>query len=264
MNPPDMSATLKSARVLILVKALPNPSQKYGETVCCAGVTVEGQWKRLFPVRFRQLKEAQFQRWDWVQFDYRRPRSDNRPESCHVYEDRLTVTNTLKRAAERAALLNPIILPSTAEAAARGQSLALIRPQAPRFRARRKPWAIVEAEREAYKKAAQQKSFLDEELAAIEPVPFEFTFTWSDADGRHTMRCGDWETTAWFWRRRHDIGEGKALEEMYGRYNEEYPKKGVVFALGTMKKRPKQWTLLGVIRLDSLTEAQQRQALLPL
>jgi hypothetical protein len=174
------------------------------------------------------------------------------------------VTNTLKRASERSALLNPIVLPSASEASARGQSLALIRPQAPRFRARKKPFAVVEAERDAYKNAARQRSFLDEELAAIEPVPFEFAFTWFDADGRHTMRCGDWETTAWFWRRRHEIGERKTLEEMYGRYNDEYPRKGVAFALGTLKKRPQQWTLLGVIRLDPLTESQQRQAILPI
>ena len=98
----------------------------------------------------------------------------------------------------------------------------------------------------------------------IEPVPFEFTFTWTDANGSHTMRCGDWETTAWFWRRRQSTGEVKALEEMYGQYNDAYPKKGVVFALGTLKKRPQQWTLLGVIRLDPLTETQQHQPFLPL
>jgi hypothetical protein len=73
------------------------------------------------------------------------------------------------------------------------------------------------------------------------------------------MRCADWETTAWFWRRRKEIGEEKALEEISCRFNEEYPRKGVVFALGTMKKRPKQWTLLGVIRLDPLTDAQRDQ-----
>ena len=46
---PAMSATPQNCKVTILVKALPQPSKQYGETVCCAGVTAEGQWKRLFP-----------------------------------------------------------------------------------------------------------------------------------------------------------------------------------------------------------------------
>ena len=48
-----MSVTLHKCRVTILVKALPQPSKTHGETVCCAGVTVHGEWKRLFPVRYR-------------------------------------------------------------------------------------------------------------------------------------------------------------------------------------------------------------------
>lgn len=34
------------------------------------------------------------------------------------------------------------------------------------------------------------------------------------------------------------------------KYEGEYSEKGIVFILGTLAKRPKQWTLLGVVRLD--------------
>ena len=44
-------------RVVILVKAAPHPSRRYQETVCCAGVTTEGEWRRLYPVRFRHLTD---------------------------------------------------------------------------------------------------------------------------------------------------------------------------------------------------------------
>lgn len=61
---------LHRSRALILVKALPQPSKKHKETVCCAGVTVDGAWKRLYPIRFRQLGEGStFHRWDWVDFE---------------------------------------------------------------------------------------------------------------------------------------------------------------------------------------------------
>jgi hypothetical protein len=83
-----MSATQQNSRAVVLVKALPQPSKTYGETVCCAGVTADGQWKRLFPVRFRHLRgDNSFSRWDWVRFGYRPPTRDKRVESCHVPEE---------------------------------------------------------------------------------------------------------------------------------------------------------------------------------
>jgi hypothetical protein len=163
-----MSATLKSSRVVVLVKAMPNPSKKYGETVCCAGVTAEGKWKRLYPIRFRHLQDK-FKRWDWVRFEYRAPTGDTRPESCHVWEDRLSVNGELPKK-ERLSLLDPLILPSTEDAARRGMSLTLIRPADAEFRYRRKSASDIDEEREGYRLAARQMSMLDRELEALEPT----------------------------------------------------------------------------------------------
>src|SRR4051812_4574971 len=97
-----------AARVVVLVKALPQPSKSYGETVCCAGVTAAREWKRLFPVRFRHLSgDSSFSRWDWVDFQYRRPTKDGRAESCHVFEDSLAVGGELVRK-DRELLLEPM------------------------------------------------------------------------------------------------------------------------------------------------------------
>lgn len=86
----------QSCRVAILVKALPQPSSRYGETVCCAGVTLDRQWKRLYPVRFRHLTgENAFKRWDLVSYDYGRPKQDTRQESCHVHEESIRVDGEL-------------------------------------------------------------------------------------------------------------------------------------------------------------------------
>src|ERR1700761_5532499 len=108
MSPVAMSVTPHSSRAVVLVKALPQPSKTYGETVCCAGVTLDGQWKRLFPVRFRHLQgDSSFSRWDWVDFGYRTPTRDKRSESCHVYEDSIAVGRSLP-APERSRLLSPL------------------------------------------------------------------------------------------------------------------------------------------------------------
>lgn len=246
-----MSVTPKSCRAVILVKALPRPSKKYGETVCCAAVTPEKEWKRLYPVRFRNLAgENQFLRWQWIEFGYRQPTSDRRPESCHVFEDKLHPTNDSLSAERRFGFLEPLIVPSSRHAAEAGSSLALIRPRNTCFRYRRKPDAQLVAEREAYDAASQQGSLLDVELKSFEPSPYEFVFVFEDADGRHTWRCGDWETHAAFfnWRRRY--GEESALQQLSETYNKQYPERGFVIATGNMARRPQTWQLLGVIRLD--------------
>jgi hypothetical protein len=112
-----------TSRAVILIKALPQPSRRHGKTVCCAGVTSDRHWKRLFPVRFRHLSSASsFNRWDWIQYDYRRPTNDPRSESCHVFEESI---------------------------------------------------------------AAAQTSILDNQLAELEPSPFEFRFQFEDDSGKH-------------------------------------------------------------------------------
>lgn len=152
--------------------------------------------------------------------------------------------------ARRYALLEPLIRPSASVAAKEGASLALIRPRNTRFRWRRKPQHVLDAEKAAYEAAGRQKSLLDAELAAFNPSPCEFAFVFEDGDAPHTWRCGDWETHATFFNWRRLYGEDEALRRLGALFNEEYPKKGMVFAIGNMAKRPQTWQLLGVIRLD--------------
>lgn len=114
---------------------------------------------------------------------------------------------------------------------------------------------FIAAEREGFRRAARQTSMLDLELEALEPVPYAFAFTYEDGTGPHTMRCGDWETSATFWYWSKSYGEQGALDRLTKTFGEDYPSKGMVFAMGTLKKRPKQWILLGVIRLDETTQA---------
>ncbi len=45
-------------RILITVKTYPCQSKKYGELVCTAGIDERGNWMRLYPIQFRNLKTA--------------------------------------------------------------------------------------------------------------------------------------------------------------------------------------------------------------
>lgn len=254
-----MSGTITSSRIVTLVKALPQPSKTYGETVCCAGVTADRQWKRLFPVRFRHLSgEASFGRWEWVQFKWHRPTKDARPESCHVHEESIVIDGRLAEG-ERTRLLNPMIVPSGRVAAERGQSLALIRPRNTKFIFKRRSVKELDEAREAYRYAARQMSIFDKELDELEPSPYEFRFKFEDEAGSHDYECGDWETHAMFWSGCRRQSEAETLRWMSQTYNEEYPAKGMAFAIGNMAKRPQTWQLLGVIRLN---ESHQGELLL--
>jgi hypothetical protein len=157
---------------------------------------------------------------------------------------------------ERANLLNRIIVGSAIQATELGQSLALIRPRNTRFIIKPKSKAELDEEREAYKQAASQDDFFDQKLADLEPSPFDFRFSFEDDSGKHNYQNGDWEAHAMFFRERHRTSEKQALEWMESVFNEDYPKRGMAFAIGNMAKRPQTWQLLGVIRLDANLQSE--------
>jgi hypothetical protein len=136
-------------------------------------------------------------------------------------------------------------------AAALGRSLTAIRPTSLRFKYRRKRPQIIEAEKAAYVAAARQVNMLDRDVQAFQPTPYALSFAFTDGAGStHIHQCGDWETHATFFKWSKDYGEESALRSLTEKYENEYMEKGVVLVLGTIAKRPRQWTLLGVVRLD--------------
>jgi hypothetical protein len=76
----------ETKRVLITVKAYPNPSISYGETVCCAGIDLDSlSWIRLWPVPFRDLPyDQQFSKYDIIEVSCKKAPADKRPESHKI------------------------------------------------------------------------------------------------------------------------------------------------------------------------------------
>lgn len=156
---------------------------------------------------------------------------------------------------ERAKFLNEIVVPSTEEAKARGQTLALLRPKATLFSWKAKTLRRMEAERSTYAEAASQLSLLDEELKALEPCPYAFHFEYETEDGKaHTATCDDWETAATFYRFERSLGAEGSLVKLHKIFNEDYPRRGMAFAMGTHSRRQDQWLLVGVLRLDPVSQ----------
>lgn len=238
----------------MLVKAVPQVGARHGETVCCAGVTAEGNWRRLFPIRFRRLSDdAKFERWQWLSYRGSVPSDDKRIESRRVHEESLEPGQKIS-IGERALFVNRITVASAKEAESKGQSLAVVRPEKFEFYYKKRSADDLESVRRSYADAARQTSFLDKELIAFEPPAFEFRVRYVDEGGKHDNECGDWETIAAFRNFSKNYGESEALKKLSETYNERYTSKGLVLALGNMKKRPQIWLMLGIIRADEVTQ----------
>lgn len=133
-----MRVVAERARVLVTVKATPQPSEKYGDTSCVAGVRLDGgapTWIRLYPIAFRWLDgSAQFHKYDVIELDVRRRDADTRCESYSPTQDSWTVIENLPPWKARHQVLSQIEPTTTCELARRAAadgaapSLGLVYP----------------------------------------------------------------------------------------------------------------------------------------
>lgn len=234
----------------IIVKAAPRRSQKYGETVCVAGLNADGSWVRLYPVSFVYLNQPQrFSRWDKVTYRWSRPK-DVRSESRHVDPNSIRITGKLPRR-EITPFLNRAIVHSLKEQRSLGLSLALIRPEIIKFWFEKKSDDDVAAQTKTNADLRNQLDLLaPRDSVPVEVCPYDFKYRYRDGDGPHDGTCQDWETEATFLRRRSETSEAQALEWMLNKFGVEYPEKGMALAMGTHRRWPDQWLINGVIRLN--------------
>jgi hypothetical protein len=125
--------------VMITVKAAPNPSERYGETVCIAGIRLDLEkagWVRLYPVNFRELNsDLKFRKYDVVTLDARPTRDDPRGESWRPLVDTVTTVRHLNGWARRWPYLADHVADSmcgllqAVRDDPRARSLAAIRPR---------------------------------------------------------------------------------------------------------------------------------------
>lgn len=250
-----MSEFEGTSEAVILVKASPQVSKRHGETVCCAGVNNKGEWVRLYPVSFRSLDQAsQFRRWDRIRFRWKRPQDDRRPESLRVDHQSIEIIGELKQR-ERLNFLSRLEVSSIGKVMEEGKTLALLRPKHLTFLVGEKSKAEFDEEKQKFQAlAAQVDMFNSTPLIPYDPCPYVFKYSYVTDDGERLGSCQDWETDATFYNWSRHYGEQTALENMRRVFGEEYPKKGMVFAMGTHSQYPDTWLINGIIRLDELKQ----------
>lgn len=243
-------------RARILVKAFPQPSQKYEETVCVAAVSEDGrEMLRLYPIRYRHLpKDRQFDRFDLIEMNVERPKGDPRPESWHVIEDSLRIIEPGKPLppAQKIALWRRHIVTSLTalvdEEKVNHRSFGIVRPDPGSVRFYAKPIAKADAEeQELTSQLFKQQSLLDDALKPLAKPDYTFGYQFTSDGHKHRCALLDWEVQAAWFNYLRTYGD-KALDMMKQEYGERIPQQNLHLIFGNQHKRPWQFIVIGVLR----------------
>lgn len=242
-------------RILITVKTYPTLSQKYGETVCTAGVREDGSWVRLYPVPFRRLEEKeQYRKYDWIECDVVPSRSDPRPETFHPVDSAQMVSaghlGTDDKWRERRRLLLETAKVETSRdtivAAAKANEISLTTFKPTRlidfiWEEEDRNWSS--AKLDAMRNRAMQGELFEKEawrkaFRVIPKLPFSFSYRFEDAAGNKCeLQILDWEVGALFWKCVHQgANEAEALTKVKQRFFDEFQQRDLHFFLGTTQQ----------------------------
>ncbi len=154
---------------------------------------------------------------------------------------------------ERHSFAARAIVASLKQQAEAKNSFALIRPRNPKFIISKKSSDEFEKEKRARELLHQQIDIFSVPEISKDPSPYKFIFQF-EFDGKkdRKYKCIDWETEATFFKWRAAYGEASTLDKMQERFGVEYPKKGMVFAMGTHRNKlyKDTWLLSAVLRVD--------------
>lgn len=252
----------KTSRFLMLVKTYPIPSQKYEETVCCAGIdAATRKWIRMYPVNFRSLDEySRFAKWQFIDATWSPSSSDARPESRRVHQDSIRAGEKLPAGSGwgiRRSWLDPLVdqsLESLLDASSlTKQSLGAIRPaKIDRFIIR--PAADATAEQvEKVEQLRLEWTGSTAPRSDLELLPFEFLYRFTCRDDRcggHEMQIFDWELGQAYRNFKHTYPLSKGPDgweaKLREKYETELPSRDLHLLVGT-HHRWRTWLIIGVV-----------------
>lgn len=262
-----MDDTSRKERIWILVKAFPQPSRHYEETVCCAGITEsDHRLIRLYPIRYRHLEQSQqFGRFDCIEATICRAPNDTRPESYRVIENTLRIIQPAsKNAASRARLWMPLVETSLEDLEFKNRerrtSLGIVRPDPKSLRLNWKPAEEESAEIQQQTKAFQA-SLLD---APLPPLTKEYVFRYKFTAGSKKRECQilDWEVQATYFNYCRKYGN-QALEYMKREYQDTFALQSPHFIMGNTAAHQANFSIVGVLRTSEYLPALAAQEQLP-
>ncbi|WUI10279.1 hypothetical protein OHQ87_00670 [Micromonospora sp. NBC_00421] len=248
-------------QLLITVKAAPNPSERYGETVCVAGLrtdVLKPTWVRLYPINFRHLdSDEAFKKYDIISVDAKPARQDQRRESWKPIMDRIQKERHLDGWRSRQPLLDPAVedsmcrLNREARDHADAKSLALVRPKEVHTLkvTPHDGWTPDEQRKiEAY--ASQPDLFSGRSRSPLQAPRFKAAYHYRCHEhgcNGHKQHVIDWELVA-LQRRLVGYSDAALREALETKFLGEMcaPNRDVAFYVGNQAKRVHVFSVLGV------------------
>lgn len=82
--------------MLVIAKAYPELSKKYHSyLICTAGLTEEGEWRRIYPLPLPEYFKTTFSKRDWIEYEIKDEKGDYRKESKKICR------NSIKKIGEK-------------------------------------------------------------------------------------------------------------------------------------------------------------------
>lgn len=249
---------IENARVLITVKTYPNPSSKYKELVCTAGLLNGERWIRIYPIAYRFLSnDKQYPKYGWVELNLTRRSEDFRPESYRpksgVDENIKLVgkIDTKRKWAQRKKYVLREEFYSMEELiklakSDKNKSLATLKPSEiidficePVEREWKDKWLALSKQGNIFGIGKNNDSKTTPKL--IPKLPFKYSYKFiSEGDQQsRKMMIEDWEIGALFWNclRQSDGDEIRANQLVRNKYFDTFTTKNdLYFFLGTTQK----------------------------
>jgi hypothetical protein len=245
----------------VTVKAAPNPSEKYGETVCVAGIRADLDhpgWVRLYPINFRELaSEESFRKYDIVSLDAVPAAQDQRRESWRPRIDTLRCEQHLDPWKPRRQWLDPYIedsmcrLNQNARERPDAKSLALIRPRdVERLRITPHGGWTPDEQRKIDSYVQQLDLLSDQDRTPLEAPRFRGAYRYRCHDSRcrgHEQGLLDWEFVA-LQRRLAHLGSDELRQALEDKFLTMMcdPQRDTAFYIGNQAKRVHVFSVLGV------------------
>ena len=236
--------------LMLMVETYPQPSRKYQNLVCSAGITEDGRWMRLYPVKFELfLGDERIHKYDLLKLKVEKSQSDHRKESYKVI--RILERSPPKKEpdwAERERWLAKVgIDPTLENLEVRYRkdftSLGIIKPKEIRDLISEKP---VSQEDIHISKEIQMNLFNDRVLRVDEIMnKFQYVFS-CDQNCSHKIMCEDWELLEAY-RKYWEIYEDPSTvwEKLHDRFFKWLIDRDLHFIMGTHSHYP-TWMIIGL------------------
>ncbi|WP_194293423.1 hypothetical protein [Actinomadura macrotermitis] len=266
-GPDPTSAPVKSPgraeetmEVLITVKAAPNPSETYGETVCVAGIRIDVHptcWVRLYPINYRELeRENTFRKYDIISLRARPAHADPRVESYRPIVETVQTLSYLDTWERRKVFVIDHVQASMCELLSEirerplARSLAAIRPRVVKnLEIKAHPgWSAAE-QRKIDRYIQQEELFSSGPRTALEAPRFQGWYHYlcqSPPCRGHRQGIYDWEWVA-LQRNLRRFSDAEAKEQLRLKFFEQMcgPRQDTIFYVGNLAKHPQAFMTLG-------------------